>query len=119
MMGVKKIADIRAFESLQGSDSREVSVHNWRPSDGTQTNLKISFDLSGPEGNIFAVIGKCESAMRRAGVDKDFIGEFRKAVTSSGSYAKALIVVSDYVDADFRGFDDDDDDDDDEYDYDE
>lgn len=113
-MSEKKLADISSFESLQGSGSREVSVHNWRPNEGTQTNLRVTFDLSGPEGNIFAVIGKCESAMRRAGVDKDFISEFRKAVTSSGSYTNALTVVSDYVDADFRGFDDDDDD---EYDY--
>lgn len=57
----------------------------------------IEVQLSGEDGNVFAVIGRVTSAMRRGGVSKEAIGQFTKEVTASESYDQALECVMRWV----------------------
>lgn len=54
--------------------------------------------LSGGDGNVFAVIGRVTQAMRRAFVSKDEISAFRSEVMKSESYDHALACCMKWVD---------------------
>ena len=57
-------------------------------------------DLAGPDGNIFAVLGKAAKALQRAG-QGDKVSEMNRRVFASGSYDEALGIISEYVQTDF------------------
>ena len=59
----------------------------------------VVIDLRGPGGNIFAIIARCERLARRAGKPEHEINAFRRAVTSTHSYANALATASAWFDA--------------------
>ena len=59
----------------------------------------VVVDLLGPGGNILAIIARCERIARRAGKPEYEINAFRRAVTSTHSYADALATVSEWFDA--------------------
>ena len=60
----------------------------------TKTNIIVQF--TGPDGNIFCVIGKVREALRQNG-RSDLIKEFTDYITSSSSYEEALCRVMEYV----------------------
>lgn len=53
--------------------------------------------LVGTDGNVFALLGKCRSALKRAGLTEE-VDALTKEVTSSKSYSEALGVMNRYVD---------------------
>ena len=59
-----------------------------------QTGVKVQ--LSGQDGNIFAIMGRVQRAMRKGGFEKES-KEMAREVTSSHSYSEALEVIADYV----------------------
>ena len=59
---------------------------------------KPTVQLSGEDGNIFSIVGRCRRALKRAG-RQDLADEMSEKVKKSGSYDKALQIVMDYVDA--------------------
>ena len=63
----------------------------------------VVVDLLGPGGNILAIIARCERIARRAGKPEYEINAFRRAVTSTHSYADALATVETWFDAIFIG----------------
>jgi hypothetical protein len=54
-------------------------------------------DLSGPDGNAFAIMGKAVQAMKKAEVPEETIAQYRKEATS-GDYQNLLKVTEEYVD---------------------
>ena len=60
----------------------------------TKTNLAVQ--LTGTDGNIFAIIAKVREALRRNG-RSDLIQEFTDYITNSSSYEEALCRVMEYV----------------------
>ena len=60
----------------------------------TKTNITVQ--LTGTDGNIFAIIGRVREALRRNG-RSDLIKEFTDYITSSSSYEEALYRVMEYV----------------------
>ena len=60
-----------------------------------QTGVKVQ--LTGEDGNIFAIMGRVQKAMKRAGFKKE-AKELSEEVTKSLSYDEALEYISDYVD---------------------
>lgn len=70
-------------------------------------HLHVSIDLSGPDGNVFAVAGIVRRALRAAG-EKQAATEFFGEVTSQKSYADVLALVRRTVDADLIGGEDED-----------
>ena len=50
---------------------------------------EIEVQLSGEDGNAFAIIGAVAKAMRRAGLSKDAVNEFQQAAMS-GDYDNVL-----------------------------
>jgi hypothetical protein len=58
---------------------------------------QVKVKLVGCDGNAFVVLGKCLSAARKAGLDKDQIAEFRETATS-GDYDNLLITCMQYFD---------------------
>ena len=60
----------------------------------TKTNITVQ--LTGTDGNIFAIIAKVREALRRNG-HSDLIKEFTGYITSSSSYEEALCRVMEYV----------------------
>jgi len=65
----------------------------------TQEREKPTVQISGEDGNIFFIVGRCQRALRRAGYGQDEIERFAKEVTATRSYDEALRVVMDWVDA--------------------
>ena len=63
-------------------------------SDDKQTGVEVQ--MTGQNGNIFAIMGRVQKAMKRAGFAKES-KELVKEVTSSHSYSEALEVIADYV----------------------
>lgn len=59
----------------------------------------VSVRLVGEDGNAFAIIGRVQRAMSRAGISKEDIDAFRKEATS-GDYNKLLRTVMETVDTD-------------------
>ena len=60
----------------------------------TKTNITVQ--LTGTDGNIFAIIAKVREAFRRNGC-ADLVKEFTDYITSSSSYEDALCRVMEYV----------------------
>lgn len=56
----------------------------------------ITVQLTGQDGNIFAIMGRVQKAMKRAGFDKE-AKALAKEVTSCPDYSAALDVIADYV----------------------
>ena len=60
----------------------------------TKTNITVQ--LTGTDGNIFAIIAKGRETLRRNG-RSDLVKEFTDYITSSSSYEEALCRVMEYV----------------------
>ena len=60
----------------------------------TKTNITVQ--LTGTDGNIFAIIAKVREALRRNG-RSDLVKEFTDYITSSSSYEEALCRMMEYV----------------------
>jgi len=54
-------------------------------------------DLSGPDGNVFAVIGNVALALQRAGYGEDVVSEMTEDLFSSRSHDEALAKVRQWV----------------------
>ena len=63
-------------------------------SNDKQTGVEVQ--ISGQNGNIFVIMGRVHTAMKRAGFAKES-KELVKEVTSSHSYSEALEAIGDYV----------------------
>ena len=57
---------------------------------------EVTVQLSGEDGNVFSVIGRVQKALRRAGVGKEELAEFRKQAMS-GDYDNALRTAMQWV----------------------
>jgi len=58
---------------------------------------EVQVELTGQDGNAFAILGRVQRAMRSAGVPEAEIDEFRAEATS-GDYNKLLATCMDWVD---------------------
>ena len=56
----------------------------------------MKINLNGPDGNIFAVVGKAIDVMKKAYSEKE-IKDLKNRVFNSKSYDEALSVVEEYV----------------------
>lgn len=61
----------------------------------TQTGVKVQ--LSGQDGNIFSIVGRCSREMKKAGFS-DAATEMSSKVMASGSYDEALQIIMRYCD---------------------
>ncbi len=59
---------------------------------------KPTVKLSGEDGNIFSIVGRCRRALNRAG-QSALADEMSEKVKAAGSYDEALQIVMGYVDA--------------------
>lgn len=59
-----------------------------------QTGIEVQ--LTGQDGNIFAIMGRVKRAMRREGFEEES-KEMAKEVMSCHSYSDALEIIADYV----------------------
>lgn len=59
--------------------------------------MKPKVQLSGTDGNVFALLGLCKRALRHAGQDAK-AQEMQSKVLSAGSYDEALCVMMEYCD---------------------
>lgn len=57
-------------------------------------------NLAGPDGNIYAVLGKAGQTLKKAGQGEK-VSEMNQRVFASGSYGEALGIISEYVQTDF------------------
>ena len=57
---------------------------------------KVVVQLTGKDGNAFAIIGNVSSALRRAKVDAEEIGKFREEAMS-GDYNNLLVTCGKWV----------------------
>lgn len=57
----------------------------------------IEVQLTGTDGNVFALMGRVSHALKRGEVPHDQIDEMRAEVFSSDSYEAALNVLSSWV----------------------
>ena len=62
-----------------------------------QQRQKPKMELLGQDGNIFGILGRASRLLKEAG-QKGQADEMFRRVTSSGSYAEALHIISEYVD---------------------
>ena len=58
--------------------------------------IRVTVDLSGPQGNAFAIMGYVLKALKETGVDAHECSEFIAEATS-GSYDRLLEVVGEWV----------------------
>ena len=58
----------------------------------------VHVQLSGEDGNVFAIIGRVRRALSKAGATREQLDCFTNEVTSAGSYYEALAVVMRWVD---------------------
>jgi hypothetical protein len=65
----------------------------------SKPTLKI--DLRGPDGNVYAVIGKCCDALRRAG-QGDMAARLKKEAFEQPNYEAVLEHCKKYVDVTFK-----------------
>jgi hypothetical protein len=68
----------------------------------------IGVNLMGVDGNAFSLIGSVSDALRRGGVSRDIISEFRQEATS-GDYDNVLATIGKWVRIDLHDESDDDD----------
>jgi hypothetical protein len=59
---------------------------------------EVTVQLTGTNGNVFALTGAVGHAMKRAGVDRAEIQQFYEEVQASQSYDEALRVMMRWVD---------------------
>lgn len=64
-----------------------------------KTNVKV--ELTGTDGNAFAILGKVRVAMKRAGVPAETIEAYTKEATS-GDYDHLLATSMEYVDVSLK-----------------
>jgi hypothetical protein len=67
----------------------------------TSTTVKfpnVHVQLSGEDGNVFAIIGRVRRALVQAGATREQLECFMTEVTAAGSYDEALVVVMRWVD---------------------
>ncbi len=57
----------------------------------------IHVQLSGEDGNAFAIMGRVKTALRRAGADQEYIDRYLSEATSR-DYDHLLVVSMGYVD---------------------
>jgi len=57
---------------------------------------KMEIDISGPDGNIYVILGKASQIMRKLRRINDF-NELRDKVFASHSYSEALNHVNEYI----------------------
>lgn len=96
-------------------DGGTIYVHFWQADDfsfeiGSADRLQAQtkpqkpvlphIDLAGPDGNIYAVLGKAGQALKKAGQGEK-VSEMNQRVFASGSYGKALEIIGEYVQTDF------------------
>ena len=62
------------------------------------TQKKPACQLTGTDGNVFALAGRVSQTLKRAGMPER-AKEFTERVFKSGSYDEALQVMCEYVDA--------------------
>ena len=62
------------------------------------TARKPRVQFVGQDGNVFAILGRCRQALRKAGLEAELV-KMSDRVKRSGSYAEALGVMMEYVDA--------------------
>ncbi len=62
-----------------------------------ETTKKPAVQLSGEDGNIFSIVGRCRRALKRAG-QGDLANEMSEKVKAAGSYDEVLQIVMEYVD---------------------
>jgi hypothetical protein len=60
--------------------------------------IKSECQLTGTDGNVFAIIGKVSKALVKAGM-RERADEFKKKAMSQKSYDDVLILLHEYVDA--------------------
>jgi len=65
----------------------------------TVKHPEITVQLTGEDGNAFAILGAVKEAMRRGGVDKSEIDQFMAEATS-GDYDHLLQTAMKWVDVD-------------------
>lgn len=58
--------------------------------------FNISVQLTGTDGNAFAIMGKVQSALRRAGATKEQLEQYY-AESTSGDYQNLLRVACEWV----------------------
>jgi hypothetical protein len=58
----------------------------------------VHVQLSGKDGNVFAIIGRVRKALRKGGANQEQLDDFTKEVMNAGSYDDALITVMRWVD---------------------
>jgi hypothetical protein len=58
---------------------------------------EITAQLSGEDGNVFAVIGRVAAALKKGGVAKEEVDRFREAAMSSDSYDAVLRLCMEWV----------------------
>lgn len=63
-----------------------------------ETPPKPEVQLTGTNGNVFALLARCDRALKQAG-QRDRAEELRQRVFASGSYDEALALMMEYVDA--------------------
>jgi hypothetical protein len=61
------------------------------------TKQKPTVQLTGTDGNVFALLGRCTQALKRAGMH-DEATKLAKDVMSCGSYDEALVLMMEAVD---------------------
>jgi hypothetical protein len=61
-----------------------------------EQKAKPMVKLVGEDGNIFAIVGKCSKALKRAGMP-DLAKQMTSEVFACGSYNEALQIVMKYV----------------------
>ena len=63
---------------------------------GTNRNRKPAVQLTGTDGNVFALAGKVSSALKRAGLEVE-AKEFTGRLWECQSYDEALVLMGEYV----------------------
>ncbi len=58
---------------------------------------KPKVKLVGTDGNVFCLLSKCTTALKKAGYEKERINEFQNEVTSSSSYDEALCTMTKWL----------------------
>lgn len=57
----------------------------------------VHVQLSGQDGNVFAIIGRVRRALMKAGANQEQLDRFWEEVSNAGSYDQALAVVMRWV----------------------
>ena len=63
-----------------------------------QPKTKPFVQLTGTDGNVFVLLGKCTSALKKAGMREEAL-KLKKDVMACGSYDEALVLMMEAVDA--------------------